>query len=260
MMARRAFGGIMLAAIGVLLVTGCGDDAFPDYSYKMTIYVGDTAFSSVRRVEQGRVQSMVDSAGVRVERKLTGEAVILNVNGRNYYALLNKPDNADYATLIAGAALAPYIEGVGPQSGTSKAVAEYRKDKQRANDPNYYLDDMAARSSAMTNVVGPKDLPRTLPARPGRPPFQAWPMFVTFDDPKDPRTVREVTASSIGVSQITIEITDEDVPTGIERQFPWWDRYNGRRFDGSSEIMQDMTISDVRNWLTTGQFSTGVEE
>lgn len=45
-------------------------------------------------------------------------------------------------------------------------------------------------------------------------------MFVTFDDPSDPKTVREVSPESIGVSRITIEITDEDVTTGIEERLP----------------------------------------
>lgn len=256
---RSSFWRAMAGCTIAFGISGC-DDRFPDYHYKMTIYVGDKAFSSVRGIEQEEVDSMVDSAGRRVERTLSGEAVVLHVNGRNYYALLSKPDNADYATLIAGAALALYIAGAEPPSEAEKAVSEVREDARRKADPGYYLDDIAAKSRAMTEVAGPKNLPRTLPPRNGRPPFQAWPMFVTFDDPKDPKTVREASPDSIGVSRITIEITGDDVTTGIEGRFPWWAQYKERRFDGSPETTQIMTTTDIRNWLTNGQFSTGAAQ
>jgi hypothetical protein len=196
-MPRAAAGLLMLSA---LLLSGCGD-RFPDYHYKMTVHVltpeGDKTFSSVRGLEQKEISSMQSSSGRTVKRKLTGQAVIIDGNGRTYYALLTKPDNADYATLITGAALAPFIPADIPES------------------------DIVGRSRAMSQVKGAHPLPRTLPARLGRPPFEAWPMFVTFDDPKDPKTVREVSPDSIGVSGITIEITDEDVTTGIDKRLEW---------------------------------------
>ena len=226
-----------------LLVAACGGDAFPDYHYKMTIYAGGKAFSSVRAIEQREVSSMVDSAGRRVERKLTGEAVVLDLPGGTYYALLSKPDNADYATLIPGAALARHIGEDEPRSDAEQAMDETR----RAADPGYFLDDIAARSRAMTEVAGAKDLPRTLPPRQGRPPFQAWPMFVTFSDPGNPKTVREVSPDSIGVTRITIEITDEDVTTGIEKKLSWLPSYRDRMLDGnrlhiSNKLSNNLTI------------------
>lgn len=72
----------------------------------------------------------------------------------------------------------------------------------------------------MVKVEGAYDLPRTLPPRRNREPTQIWPMFVTFSNPSDPRTVREVSPEAIGVDRITIEITDEDVTTGIEARLP----------------------------------------
>ena len=181
-------------------LTACGD-RFPDFNYRMTIHVGDDAYSSVRRVEQEKVTSIVDSSGSTVRRSLQGEAVIIDhPNGRTYYALLSKPGDADYATLIVGVALSPHISDVSQSGG--------------------HLDEIAARSRAMTEVEGPRELPRQLPSRNGRPPYEAWPMFVTFSDPSDPTTVREVDPEDIGVSKITIEITDEDVTTGIEERLP----------------------------------------
>jgi hypothetical protein len=260
MIGRRELGQWSLAVValtlGMLPLVGCSGDAFPDYHYKMTIYAGGKAFSSVRGIAQEEVSSMVDSAGRRVERTLSGEAVIIDLDGRTYYALLSKPDNADYATLITGAALAPYIPGAAPQTDAEKAVGEVREDARRTADPGYYLDDMAERSRAMTQVVGPKDLPRTLPPRNGKPPFEAWPMFVTFGDPKDPKTVRAVSPEEIGVSKITIEITDEPVTTGIEGRFSWWTQFGNKHFDGTSTIMEDMTASSLAAHMSSGSFST----
>src|SRR3546814_1227444 len=67
-MDRRTF----LASVSVLPVAlslgGCGDDQFPDYRYRMTVYVGDKPFSSVRAVLQEQVSSVADSSGQAVKR------------------------------------------------------------------------------------------------------------------------------------------------------------------------------------------------
>lgn len=232
MVSRRIFCGLLAAFCTITTLAGCGDDAFPDYNYKMTVYVGDAAFSSVRRVEQESVTSIVDSGGRTINRWLTGEAVIIDAYGKTYYALLTKPDNADYALMITGAALGAAILSDKPKSQQDAAVDEWRQG-QPNQDPNAYLDDIAARSKAMTQVQGAHPLPRTLPARRGRQPQDVWPMFVTFDNPNDPKTVREVSPTAIGVSNITIEITDEDVTTGIEGRLNWLPQYHDKMLDGN---------------------------
>src|SRR3546814_15700091 len=90
------------------------------------------------------------------------------------------------------------------------------------------LDRMAATQRAMVKIAGPVDLPRTRPNPfPGGNPRElgAWPLFVTFDDPRNPRTVREVSPDNVGVSRITIEITGDDPSAGIERNLPWLPNY-----------------------------------
>lgn len=261
MIERRTFLASAALFTSALSLGGCGDDRFPDYHYKMTIHVGDRAFSSVRGVEQERVTSIADSGGQTIKRRLSGEAVIIEANGRTYYALLSKPDNADYALLTVtqaslGVAMAAMPDPDAPKSEQQKAIAEWRRD-QPGRDPNAYLDDIASESRVMTELKGVYPLQRTLPARQGRPPLDAWPMFVTFGDPNDPKTVREVSPESIGVSNITVEITDEPVTIGIEERFPWWSQYKRLRFDGTSRVTQNMTTTDMRNSLTTGDFSTG---
>ena len=236
MIARRAFGRLALglfAASALVSLGGCGDP-FPDYNYKMTIHAGGKSFSSVRHVEQEEVSSLADSSGRTLKSRLTGEAVILDLNGRTYYALLSKPDNAEYATYIAGTALMPHVPKEGTKSEVQEAVDEYREEKRRASNPNYYLDDMADRSRAMIEVKGARDLPRTYPPRRNQPTRDAWPMFVTFGDASDPKTVRAVTPEEIGVDRITIEITDEEVTTGIEKRLPKADEKGFFNWDGKS--------------------------
>src|SRR3546814_21113914 len=75
------------------------------------------------------------------------------------------------------------------------------------------LDRMAATQRAMVKIAGPVDLPRTRPNPfPGGNPRElgAWPLFVTFDDPRNPRPVREVSPDNVGVSRIQIKITGDD--------------------------------------------------
>ena len=95
-----AFRRFVAAALMALSLASCGDDAFPDYHYKMTVHVGGQTFSSVRAVEQEEVSSVVDSSGRTVSRKLRGEAVIIDhPNGRTYYALLGKPNDPDLSLI-----------------------------------------------------------------------------------------------------------------------------------------------------------------
>lgn len=92
-----------------LSLGGCGGDQFSDYHYKMTVYIGDKAFSSVRAVTQKQGFSAADSSGQAVTRSLQGEAVIIDANGRTYYALLSKPNEAQYGLKVANYALLPLV-------------------------------------------------------------------------------------------------------------------------------------------------------
>lgn len=250
-----------MAFTALFTLGGCSD-GFPDYNYKMTIYADGKSFSSVRRIEQEQVASMVDSAGVRVDRTLIGQAVILDIDGRGYYALLTRPDNADYSLLtVTAQSLGRYVsDDAKPMSEFDKAAEEYRRDQQSARDPGSYLKDIAGRSRAMTQIEGPRDLPRSVPNHDqhrGPRIIETWPMFVTFDDPADPTSVREVSPDAIGVTRITIEITDEDVSTGIEERFSWWEQYRGLRLDGKSSISTNMSAPTLNSRLTINDFDAG---
>src|SRR3546814_16577189 len=99
------------------------------------------------------------------------------------------------------------------------------------------LDRMSATQRAMVKIAGPVDLPRTRPNPfPGGNPRElgAWTQFVTFDDPRNPRTVREVSHDTVGVSRITIEITGDDKRAGIEGNLPWNPNYSDKNGSNTS--------------------------
>src|SRR3546814_9577558 len=86
----------------------------------------------------------------------------------------------------------------------------------------------------------------------------AWPLFVTFDDPRNPRTVREVSPDNVGVSRITIEITGDDPSAGIERNLPWLPNYSDRNFSGNRfQSLDDIKSNGLSASITSGLFSTG---
>jgi hypothetical protein len=205
---KRGWWAATLGA--VLMLAGCGDDRFPDYRYKMTIYVstseGEKAFSSVREVVNEEISSIQSSSGRSVKTSLKGEAVVLDIPGRTtpVFALLSRPYDPDYAKKIAGAALKP----------------------TRDADDDGGMDSHAAWMQRMVAVKGPRELPRTRPPMPPeKGPQQQWPMFVTFDDANDPKTIREVNPDDLGVNRITIEITDDGASDLIGEWLQWLGQY-----------------------------------
>ena len=145
---RGALG--VLVTISALSLAGCGD-RFPDYHYKMTVYARGKVFSSVRAVEQEEVSSIVDSSGRTVKTHIEGEAVILDLGGRTYYALLSKPNDPDFAAKAPGNALGRFIPRDLPLSDVDQAIKDYREDNRRP-DPTAYLDDEAEASQRMVAI------------------------------------------------------------------------------------------------------------
>ena len=84
--------------------------------------------------------------------------------------------------------------------------------------------------------------------------YDTWPMFVTFGDPDDPKTVREVSASELGVRNITIEITDEDVTEGIEERLPSYGPESGFK-----RWYQNLPVGDSRQ-ISKSAFRTRPSE
>ena len=259
MITRRGFAEMVTGAAVLMALAGCsGDDRFPDYHYKMTIYVdtpeGEKAYSSVRAVNQTE-ESSIQTSGTIVKSSVTGEAVILALpDGRTIYALLSSPGREGYAANIAEVALLP-------------PVRRHDRDPRfddLSSDANKSQDDNAKDAQAMVKVVGPRDLPRELKVnslgRPIDPPLPTWPTFVTFDDPADPKTVRAVTPEEVGVKRITMENTDEPVTTGIAQRLSWLPDYQITRRSLSGLSSNVVSTNELRDTLGTGAFEQKSEK
>ena len=228
-MSLRRLLGVFLALASL---SGCGDDSWQDYSYKMTVWVGDKPYSAVRHVKVEERATIQASSGRRVDRRTQGQAVIVDTPSGQVFALMTPEEGqfgfGNYAAYVAEPALAPAI-GTAAESDVAEAVREYNE-RQPGHD---WLADDAQRHNAMLEVKGPRDLPRTFESR-ALGTIKVWPMFVRFGDIANPKSVRQVTPDSIGVTRITIEVTDEDVTTGIERILVWLPHLERYRKDPSN--------------------------
>lgn len=227
----------------MLTLTACGG-GLPDYRYKRTIHVatpeGDRAYSSVRGISSEFVSSIMSSSGRTIKDTLHGEAVVMDLpGGQTVYALLARSENPDYATYVTGPALGPHI----PRTNT--------RDNGLTSVKGAFLNEIVSRREAMLQLKGAYDLPRTVNHNPMHrddyKPEPMWPMLVTFRDPKDPRTVQEVSPETIGVSNITIEITDEPISKGIEARLPSFGKETG-----FSEWIAGLKYGDPRFAMLNG--------
>jgi hypothetical protein len=251
MMERRTFlASAMMIPLAVSL-GGC-DDRWKDYNYKMTVWIGDTPYSTVRHVkveEGGTIQS---SSGRRVDRSVEGEAVIIETPSGPVFALMTPADgqfgNGYFAAYVAEPALIPAINK--PQeSEAGRAVREYREEQPGFDQ----LADNATRHNAMLEAEGPRDLPRTIPypdRKQGPRDVSVWPMFVRFGNINDPASVRQISSDAIGVSRITVEVTKEPVATKIESLLPWLDAYYDKMLDGQ----RIHNSNNLANTLTPAAF------
>ncbi|WP_300973218.1 hypothetical protein [Sphingomonas sp. LHG3406-1] len=209
-----------LIVVAALALSACGD-RLPDYCYKITVTVdtpqGEKSYSAVRQVEMIERSTIQDTTGVRIDRKVTGEAVILDLPSGPAFALMAMLSDGqslgeDHARKVAEVALLPHI------SPTTHEA--WKKSSFKGSDP-IGTDVDAFRE--MAEVEGPRDLPRSRPA-PGSytgKVQQLWPIFVRFQDVRDPQSIYRVQPEEIGVKRISIEITDEEVTSRIEQTLPW---------------------------------------
>lgn len=193
MILRRDF---LTAGFGIALAVAlpsCGRSA--ELGYRMTVEVdtpsGLRKGSSVIRLNIHRGPIKWPNAGATVD--ISGEAVAVDLpGGKTLFVLLNKSGFPDGAAYIPGEALEP-----SEHFGKYAAVNRYKEMK------------------AMTKV--------------GVLPPDAYPTFVTFGDPADPMTVKEVNPEDLaatfgeGVSlrRITVQITNAAVTKKIETKLPW---------------------------------------
>lgn len=240
MMARRGVLG-MLAGGAAALLGGCGLIWGSDrLRQKITVEVetpdGPRMGSSVVETEVREGKSWGDASGTSFHLK--GEAVAIDLpGGRTLFALLcgadgTQGDATGYQTRL----LYEVLRAIGP-SGPAGDVS--------------HMDVMQARAAAQDAEVK-LDLPQWL-----------YPMLVTFTDIDDPKSVQRVDpanpAASFGpgirLKRITVEVTDDDVTTGIEKSLGWLPKHRGTLKPNPPSYMDDPNDPDLR-LLDKGPFST----
>ena len=205
-MIRSIFGsevgvGIILLVLvfGVTgLVRGCASFGAPDdYHYRMTIYVGDKAFSDVRHVTFDSDLSP-ETFKPQHTYRVDGKAIPITLSGR------------------------PVFFAVRRYSEFSPEYVAILPDARRLNPSKKQIT-----SSDISRVKGERDLPRQLlrselsdSSYHQEDVIQNWPEFVAFGDMKDPKTKRIVTAEKIGVTRITIEIIDAPEEEETDDPYP----------------------------------------
>ena len=200
MMARRGVLGMLVGGAAALL-SGCGLlGGNNSYRFKMTVEVetseGLKTGSSVYEVLAFKTSELI-TGGTSSDSTLKGEAVAVDVpGGRTLFALLKTVNTSRHDDLA-------YMS-------------------MRTLDPafNYNRVESTNRISAGDGIKSPNDVPAT-----------DYPMLVTFGDIDDPKSVQRVDPASLAASfgpgirlkRITVEVTDDDVATGIEKRLRWLD-------------------------------------
>jgi hypothetical protein len=192
----RTIGGTLLAAAAALALSGCAE-MFPyRYRFELTVEVdtpqGLRKGSSVYEVLANNKTALLPEEASR-DWGVRGEAVAVDLpNGRTLFALLKT--NAKH----------------GDMAGLSMT----------ALDPAFQNDivESAAR------IASGKGVKRQAAVAP-----EDYPMLVTFRDLADPTSVQAVPptgfASVFGpgyaLRRITVQITDDDIATGIQGRLSW---------------------------------------
>ena len=238
MMARRGVMGV-LAGAAVAVLGGCGI-LFPSdrLRQKITVEVetpaGLRSGSSVVEPELREGKSWGESSGTTF--KIKGEAVAVDLpGGRTLFALLRggetQGDAAAYQTRLLYEAF---------NAGAETSVPVEVKG----------LSVMQARAAAKSAEVS-LNLPEKL-----------YPMLVTFADNSDPKSVERVAPGMLAATfgpgvrlrRITVEVTDDDVTTGIGERLAWLGVHPEPRLDSEYRGSTNPTISQR---LSHGDFRRG---
>lgn len=184
-----------------------GNELESQWRQKMTISVetpdGIKSGSSVVQidVEIGNRELSRKTAGSGVGWKVRGEAVVVDLGGGRYLFAL--------------------LKGAGGYQSAPGRNALFAFADMKKYDPGKDILPVADVAATKRNV------PVELPAK-------SWPLFVTFADINDPKTVKRVDMDDLdaafgagyALKSITLEITDEPVTKGVvEGVINWLSQY-----------------------------------
>jgi hypothetical protein len=234
MMARRTFGGLVLAGL-TAMVSGCNPFGGNSYRFKMTVEVdtpqGVRMGSSVYAVSAGNKTKLTSEEGSRY-MSVEGEAVAVDIApGKTLFALLKTSAHYEDMGSLSMQALDPLF--------TQK----------------YDTVESAARIAAGDGIRSPADVAPS-----------DYSMLVTFTDMADPKSVTRVEPADLAASfgpgvklrRITVAVTDAAVTSGIGKRLGWFNKYKieRRRLNGSNSIA--VSTNELPDNIGTGAFSAGI--
>jgi len=208
MMARRGVLGL-LAGGAVALLSACNPFGGNGYRFRMTVEVetpeGLKTGSSVYEVRAEKDIKLSPDMG-NAHTSIRGEAIAVDLpGGKTLFALLKTVAGAGRDDL-------PYMS-------------------MKTFDPAYNNKSVesAQRISSGNGIRSPADVAEG-----------DYPMLVTFTDIDDPKSVQRVDPANLAASfgpgirlkRITVEVTDDDVTTGIEKRLRWLEKLRGGYLHG----------------------------
>lgn len=227
-MRRRSALGGLLGIAAITTMSGCGSSDEASYRFRMTVEVntpqGLRTGSSVMEVTARRQSQFAPEARPLVS-ELRGEAVVVETPSGPIFALLKLPhDDHTYLQAVTFA-LAPDLREGGWEPFW-KAV----------NRLGGWFGGAKA------------DLPQA-----------DWPLMVRFRNLNDPNTVEKVNPEDVGVRSISLETTNHEITTGIEKKMPpWFARLvaKGARLNGNTSVA--IMSNNLADNLGPGSFSTEI--
>jgi hypothetical protein len=225
MMARRGVLG-MLVGGAVALLSACNPFGGNGYRFRMTVEVetpeGLKTGSSVYEVRAEKDIKLSPDMG-NAHTSIRGEAIAVDLpRGKTLFALLKT---------VAGDDL-PYMS-------------------MKTLDPAYNNKSVesAQRIASGNGIRSPADIAEG-----------DYPMLVTFTDIDDPKSVQRVDPANLAASfgpgirlkRITVEVTDDDVTTGIEKRLPHFGKASG-----FLAWQQTLANDDPRRRLARNDFISG---
>lgn len=205
------------AAHGSLGLLGCSfvDDT-PDYRYRLKLYVhtpeGPRTGSSVLAVRTSFSRPGSSPAGTMIDLRVTGEAPVVDLGARGVlFALLRQLGNYEWPGMVMYMLVPP-----------------------RPREP--FIEQF----QRMLSLKGEITLPRQWPPAGHLPARSAYPLLVTLGDMMNPKSAAEVDpddlaatfGAGVSLNKITVELTEDEITTGIQERLPWLPDYYDRKLDG----------------------------
>jgi hypothetical protein len=243
MLHRKIFGGMMpftrtiiAVALGIMM-SGC--DRSYSFRYKLNIAVnspqGIKRTSSV--VEVNFTDVGISEQGTR--HQLNGQALYLDLgNGaKPLVALLTKQLDPN-----AGSD-ASWSRGAGPSDRLLSRLYFARR-----QDPLWYFLSEVAKEKGPRRI-SPNDLPDIV-------------TFADVDDPKsvlevDPEHLEDALGAGVSWGELSLEMTDEPITTGIEHQLPWLNKYVQQNFRlNGSTVGNGKDLPNILSWFDFVRFAS----